>query len=338
MAARRAAEPNGRRQFFGPGGWARYTGPMPRRVLQALRWLAVVMGSTAALQGCASGVPERALRPAPLGEPWHGRSLEPQAALCSARVAGHGVVDVERDYLPRVVSCENGGAGFEALKAQAVAARSYLRHTLERRRSITDGAAAQVYSCGRAPRPEHYRAVAETAGQILRYRGTTVAAFYVAGAKQTPPSCTDRASDRSRTERYVTYNGTRAGEAIRQSKLGRIASNNLANRGAMSQNGAGCLARLGWSYEDVLRFYYGRDIEIARTYGPCAPPPVPAQQPPAPAPEPPPAAPSPDAAWAHAAPPPGTQTRVPGHEAEATGVLRIEDFDPSHEAVGPGYP
>ena len=60
-------------------------------------------------------------------------------AYCEALVTGVGVVSVEDDYLPRVVSCENGGAPLEALKAQAVAARSYLYYKLDRRGEIADG-------------------------------------------------------------------------------------------------------------------------------------------------------------------------------------------------------
>jgi hypothetical protein len=39
-------------------------------------------------------------------------------------VVGKGVKATEDDYLPNVITCENGGAGFEALKAQAIATRS----------------------------------------------------------------------------------------------------------------------------------------------------------------------------------------------------------------------
>ena len=46
------------------------------------------------------------------------------SAYCSISVTGHGSVDMELDYLPHVIACENNGAGLEALKAQAIAARS----------------------------------------------------------------------------------------------------------------------------------------------------------------------------------------------------------------------
>ncbi|MEM6296995.1 MAG: SpoIID/LytB domain-containing protein, partial [Myxococcota bacterium] len=46
------------------------------------------------------------------------------AAYCEVNVTGTGVIDLETEYLPNVVRCENGGANLEALKAQAIAARS----------------------------------------------------------------------------------------------------------------------------------------------------------------------------------------------------------------------
>src|SRR5262245_46539904 len=66
-------------------------------------------------------------------------SAAPLEARCSAEVTGSGTVDVETDYLPHVIACENGAASFEALRAQAIAARSYLYYKLETSGSIGDG-------------------------------------------------------------------------------------------------------------------------------------------------------------------------------------------------------
>jgi hypothetical protein len=51
-------------------------------------------------------------------------------AFCDAEVDGIGPIPTESDYLPHVIACENGGADLEALKAQAVGARSVLYWTL----------------------------------------------------------------------------------------------------------------------------------------------------------------------------------------------------------------
>ena len=195
---------------------------------------------------------------------------QPVTAYCEAMVQGVGLVDVEADYLPHVVNCENGAAAFEALKAQAVAARTYLYYRLDRTGSIADGTSDQVYSCGREPREEHYEAVRQTEGVVLQYGERTIAGFFVAGARNQPaPDCRGSTDDPTNTERYVTYNEGLSGDAITQTTLGFVHPTNTYNRGCMSQNGGHCLAGQGWGYEDILRFYYGADIEIVRAEGSC---------------------------------------------------------------------
>jgi hypothetical protein len=201
-------------------------------------------------------------------------------AYCQAAVSNHGIVAVETEYLPRVVQCENGNAGFEALKAQAVAARSYLYYQLDRIGQIADGPRAQVYGCGRPPSPRVHAAVRATSGEILAYRGTQVAGFYVAGAKHRPPECSLGqlfprglgVEDPFDTEHYVTYNAGRSGREVEQTTLGLVDPRNRSNRGAKSQNGAACLAAQGRTYQEILRFYYGEDIELTQAEGPCVVP------------------------------------------------------------------
>jgi hypothetical protein len=206
---------------------------------------------------------------APTVTPVEGPRPSSRAAFCEAMVNRRGVVDVETDYLPHVIQCESGDVSLEALKAQAVAARSYLYYKMDRSGTIADGTSDQVYSCGRQPTANHMLAVSSTAGQVLQYRGTQVAAFFVAGSKQSGPSCRGGPDDPTRTERYVTYNEGRSGNSINQSTLGVVSSSNLANRGCMSQNGAACLASVGRRYGDIIKFYYGSDIELVQTQGPC---------------------------------------------------------------------
>ncbi len=198
---------------------------------------------------------------------------QPVTAYCEAMVQGVGTIDVEADYLPRVVNCENGGAAFEALKAQAVAARTYLYYKLDRSGSIADGTNDQVYSCGRAPREEHFEAVRQTEGMVLQYAERTIAGFFVAGARNQPaPECRGSTDDPTNTERYVTYNEGRSGDELIQTTLGFVDPANLYNRGCMSQNGGHCLAGQGWGFEDILRFYYGEDIELVQAEGTCVTP------------------------------------------------------------------
>ncbi|HIN85723.1 MAG TPA: hypothetical protein EYN06_04510 [Myxococcales bacterium] len=204
-------------------------------------------------------------------EPEYGLQQSSLQAYCKAEVLGKGIKDVESDYLPRVVRCENGGAPLEALKAQAVAARSYLYYKLNTSGSIADGTSDQVYTCSAQPGAIHHQAVQETAGQVLRYKNTQVAAFYVAGAMPSTASCKPVAGDNdwSNTEKYVTYNWGKSGSSLTQTSLGWVDSGNDANRGCKSQNGAACLANNGWSYQDILKFYYGMDIIMDNAQGDC---------------------------------------------------------------------
>jgi len=205
-----------------------------------------------------------------------GTALLSLSAYCTAQVEGRGRKDVETDYIPRVIRCENGSAPFEALKAQAVAARSYLYYKLNRSGAVGDGQHDQVYTCGPQPSELHYRAAAETAGLVLQYSGTQVAAFYVAGAIPSTDSCVARSSDTDHynTERYVTYNWGKSGSGIEQTTLGWVNSGNHANRGCKSQNGASCLANKGWGFRDILKFYYGMDIAFVQAEGSCVDPPA----------------------------------------------------------------
>jgi uncharacterized protein (TIGR03382 family) len=239
----------------------------PRRALPTVTAVAAM-----AVAGCA-------------GDPELGRLERGLEAYCEAEVDGSGALDVEGDYLPQVVACENGAADFEALKAQAVAARSFLYYKLEREGRIGDGQGDQVYTCGNPAGDEHRRAVEETSGLVLVYGGVTVAAFYVAGAFQDPPSCAGGTDDPTGTEPFVTYNEGLSGDEIEQTSLGLVDPANFANRGCQSQNGADCLSRAGWLDPDILRFYYGADIEIVRAEGACVvggEPPDPPGEPPDP--------------------------------------------------------
>ena len=198
-----------------------------------------------------------------------GRGALALDAFCEAEVLGSGLLDVENDYLPQVVACENGAAADEALAAQAVAARSFLYYKLAREGAIGDGEGDQVYSCGNPAGERHRRAVEATSGLVLGYRGALVAAFYVAGALQDPPGCTGGVDDPTDTEVFVTYNDGRSGADVEQTTLGFIDPDNFENRGCQSQNGANCLAQAGRGHASILRFYYGEDIEIFRAEGPC---------------------------------------------------------------------
>ncbi|HMR04554.1 MAG TPA: SpoIID/LytB domain-containing protein, partial [Polyangiaceae bacterium] len=191
------------------------------------------------------------------------------SAYCTAQVIGKGAKATEDDYLPHVIACENGGANLQALKAQAIAARSVLYYNMATSGSICDSQGCQVYSCGAAPQAKHYQAVKETAGMYLSYANTLTYGFYVAGDSGVKaPSCVDSGGS---TTKYITYNAGKTGTSVKQTSLGWIGpAGNGQNRGCMGQWGARCLENSkGYDYKQILRFYYGADIQILTATGPC---------------------------------------------------------------------
>jgi uncharacterized protein (TIGR03382 family) len=119
------------------------------------------------------------------------------------------------------------------------------------------------------------------------FEDAPIAAFYVAGAIPSTDDCRPAPGDRdpTSTERWVTYNEGRSGDEVVQTELGFVDQRNFANRGCKSQNGANCLSERGFTWEQIVRFYYGEDIGLLRTDGACVPaaePPPDAALPPSP--------------------------------------------------------
>ncbi|QDU71184.1 SpoIID/LytB domain-containing protein [Mucisphaera calidilacus] len=192
-------------------------------------------------------------------------------------VTGFGNVDTESNYVPYVVYFENGLASEEALKAQAVAARTYAYYQMQNKGFINNGTDDQVYfKSGRGlPKQKHYDAAAATEGEIITFNDTLVCAFYVAGAIPTDSSkvpgtiaqATASSSDPTTTEKWVTYtweNGDLGNQNIGTPLGFRGTPTNpfYVNRGAKSQNGANYMGTEGYTYMDILKYYYGADIQI----------------------------------------------------------------------------
>lgn len=189
-------------------------------------------------------------------------------------VVGFGHVPTETDYVPNVVYRENGGASYEALKAQAVAARTYAYYKMRLWDEILNGTQDQVYGTGTGASPIHYAAAADTEGEILSIRNfndvdVLIAAFYVAGAIPSGPTPVPNPGDNdySNTEKWVTHTyptgvigGDNAGTPL--GFIGTPTNPNWPNRGAKSQNGANFMGQQGISYVDILKYYYGADIQL----------------------------------------------------------------------------
>jgi hypothetical protein len=187
--------------------------------------------------------------------------------FCEVPVEGHGTLSVEDEYLAQVVTCEHSGAPLETLKAQAIAARGYAKYIVAvENRALAPTVRDQDYGCGRAVTESARQAVRETSGMVLTYNGKLIAPFYVAGSTAVNASSC-KASGSAGTQKHVTYNEGHIGSRVHRTSLG--SSRSPANRGAMSQNGAACLAEKGWDSSRILRFFYGDDIRVTRLPGSC---------------------------------------------------------------------
>jgi stage II sporulation protein D len=156
--------------------------------------LSVTAGPSGGLQlssgGQARGTAAGAVTVRPLGsgalsvggKPYRGSALIQPAS--AGRVTAINLVDLE-EYLLGVVPHEIGKVGadlLEAAKAQAVAARTYAIAHRGRRSSLGFDYYAtvqdQVYGGSASEHDVTSRAVRETAGEILAYRGVPIEAYY----------------------------------------------------------------------------------------------------------------------------------------------------------------
>lgn len=260
--------------------------PAPPVVRSWMRWLPLAL--VVSLAGCSSQ--DASVPPELEDAPGFRQKVLYLEAPCSVNVEGVGMVDIEEDYIPGVVACENGGAPLEALKAQAVQARSFLYYKLfvAGQTTIRNSTADQVYSCSYRPNgPDaiHRQAAEETKAQYLTWENSIVASFYVAGAIPPNPdpgdpfgSCMGNGgNDPTSTQQWVTYNRGKTGCDIDLTRLGFVPADcrgNPHNRGCASQNGEACLARLGVGYQEMLKFHYGDDIVLEVADGRCGAEPI----------------------------------------------------------------
>ena len=224
------------------------------------------------------------------------------SGLPSCVVTTAGVKSIEEEYIPGVIECELGPLtkAEAALDAQAISARTYLLKHL-----LAKGPQAEVpttprFQCWKTPhRARAFAAARRTVGLVMEYEGEVINGNYVSGARRRNADCgplapkvngyayadwdTKRGLYRkarkarrrhpfkgtSWTEVVVTYNDSRRGDAVLPSP---IASRRAANRGALSQWGAICLAeQREYGMEQILAYFYGEDIKLAQR-APAPPP------------------------------------------------------------------
>jgi peptidoglycan hydrolase-like amidase len=175
-------------------------------------------------------------------------------------------LDMESEYLPVVVASENPppDAPFESLKAQAIAARTYAFYKkLYEPRSIDydilDSEQDQVYDPAQFAKltPEQQeqirQAIRDTNGIILKYDGVIICSHYVSG--------------KPNMVHFVTFNEGKSGDNITQTTLSNYSyppSLTPRNRGCMGQIQANELATQGYTYDMIIRYFYGEDINIEK--------------------------------------------------------------------------
>jgi len=146
----------------------------------ALTWPVVAVGDRLWVDGYDVGVALDLT--ADEGVAWDGRRYRGalRFAARDGRVRIVNVVDVE-SYLRGVVPAEMQASWpTEALKAQAVAARTYTLHHLDARRDydVCATVECQVYRGRDAEHPLADAAIAATAGEVLTYDGAFARTFY----------------------------------------------------------------------------------------------------------------------------------------------------------------
>jgi len=174
-----------------------------------------------------------------------------------------GWMRLEEDYIPRVCTGEHGHAHPEALRAQAIAARTYVLRAMRDHRSlgrslpIKNSQTFQVYA--KAAFRTCIEAAEDTRGIVARYLGQLMICNYVAGAlwKDGHPG-----ADPTHPERFVTYNAGKTGRFVKPTGLSDKTRSD--NRGCMSQNAADWFARHGHAYPEILRHFYGDDLELGQ--------------------------------------------------------------------------
>lgn len=171
------------------------------------------------------------------------------------------IVGVEfEEYVAAVVASEIGNAAIEACKAQAVSARTYAAHrgVLNGKKISDSSATAQAYRAARYDRekyPNAVRAAEETAGQILLYGKESIDAVYSAG---------NGGWTVSSEEQWGSYRPYLVAHPDPWDAMdGRPKSGHGVG---MSQRGAMQAASNGYTYTDILAFYYP-GTEIVENYG-----------------------------------------------------------------------
>lgn len=176
-------------------------------------------------------------------------SRQKNAELLGCRI--NEIVDIPlEEYIHGVVASEIGDSPLEACKAQAVAARTNAIIYIDKGSAISDASSsAQAF---RAERMNGYpvarQAAEETAGEVLTYNGAVCS------------PCSFSSDNAGRTTSSESRWGGARAWLIEQDDPWDTSKKKTGHGVGMSQLGAINAARLGFSYTDILRFYYPNTV------------------------------------------------------------------------------
>lgn len=176
------------------------------------------------------------------------------------------------EYVAGVVSNEAyANEGMEALKAQAVAARTYVLYkTNYCTKTITNSTNDQTFT--RDVNDNSRKATMQTAGEILINKDGNIFLSEYDSFCYKDEDCPDATKNEDGTY-SVTYTKLPDGEkhtiTLSDSKqYGRIVYPNSGHARGMSQLHSYQLAKEGYSYEEILKFYYSDEVEISLVVSP----------------------------------------------------------------------
>ena len=169
-------------------------------------------------------------------------------------------------YVARVVTGELGESREpQALAALAMAARTYavwiMRHDglgtdakpmpNSTRYQVVAGAATALAT----------EAAKATRSGLIFYKHRPILACHNAGATWHRGALTGAGGkDPTGTEKNITYNQGLTGKAVKPTRI--ASANAESNRGCLSQHGADALAARGYVWPEILRYFYGRDVDF----------------------------------------------------------------------------
>lgn len=187
-----------------------------------------------------------------------GSIAQAYAECNSIKISGQsGVINLE-DYVMGVVSAEAYNTeGIEALKAQAIAARTYvIMRTNYCKNAIRNSSADQNYTSN--IKDAAREATESTAGLVLTYNSNMFTSQYDSFYKSGDFNCTS-------TTCSVTYKKEPNHETHVVSIPSTYRQMMAGGHGyGMSQIASYYLAKQGYNYEEILKYFYSDGVEIAK--------------------------------------------------------------------------